>query len=147
MGRIDRRGVVVAANPALRRWAAISGQSEPRLDAALDESSGRQWQTMLAAGGSRRSTTLWFGPSPSERAAFCCRLAADEGETFWFCGEPRSDPAASALHAKLLRSRQRARRLARTDILTGLANRRLGLHRLDAHLGGDAASAVLPWRV
>ncbi len=130
VGRIDGRGVVVAANPALRRWIAVSGRCEPRLDTALTAPSRRRWRRVLADGGSSRNTTLWFGTNLTERVAFRCRLVADGGETFWFCGEPRSDPVASALRAALERSRRRARRLAGTDVLTGLANRRLGLRRL-----------------
>ena len=135
MGRIDGRGVVIAANPALRRWTAVSGECEAMLDAALTAPSRRRWQGLLTAGGGGRSTTLWFGVGPAERTAFRCRLVADGEETFWFCGEPRSDPVASALRVALERSRRRARRLAGTDVLTGLANRRLGLRRLVAWAG------------
>jgi diguanylate cyclase (GGDEF)-like protein len=143
LGRIDGRGLVVAANRGLGRW--LEGGPEPRLDAALRPRSRARWDEALANPGRRRRLTLWFGRSRAERAAFRCWLVREEGETFWLFGDPRTAPttpgtgggaedrdATQALRAELARTRRRARRLAGTDALTGLANRRRGLRRLAA---------------
>jgi diguanylate cyclase (GGDEF)-like protein len=140
LGRIDGRGVVVAANRGLGRW--IEGGAEPRLESALRPRSRVRWQEVLSTPGRRQRLTLWFGSSWSERAPFRCWFVREEGEISWFFGEPRPAPlavgtaedrlATDALRAELARARQRAHRLAGTDVLTGLANRRKGLRRLAA---------------
>jgi diguanylate cyclase (GGDEF)-like protein len=141
LGRIDGRGMVVAANRRLDRW--LERAPEPRLEAALRPRSRARWHDALAAPGRRRRMTLWFGPSRSEQAAFRCWLVREDGETSWFFGEPRPAPTApasgegaesraatDALRAELALARQRAHRLAGIDVLTGLANRRRGLRQL-----------------
>jgi diguanylate cyclase (GGDEF)-like protein len=134
LGRIDGRGMVVAANPGLGRWLGdgVGGS----LESALRPRSRLRWRRALAAGGPSRRLTLWFGPGATDRAAYRCRLVSETGGTFWLCGEPRpaagpspdGDGPARALRDELARYR----RLAGTDALTGLANRRFGLRRLAA---------------
>jgi diguanylate cyclase (GGDEF)-like protein len=142
VGRIDRRGLVLAANQVLGRW--IAGAPEPRLAAALRPRSRARWDQRLADPGrwGARRLTLWFGSggSGAQPTAYRCWLVRETGGTFWLCGEPVAvalpraeagdSPAAERLRVELDRARRQARRLAGTDVLTGLANRREGLRRL-----------------
>jgi diguanylate cyclase (GGDEF)-like protein len=142
VGRIDRRGVVLAANPALGRW--IAGAPGAALGAVLGPRSRARWAGLMADPGrwGARRLTLGFGSRGAELAVYRCWLVREEGGTFWLCGEPapvpvhisrtqcHGGPTAEALRVELDRARRQARRLAVTDVLTGLPNRREGLRRL-----------------
>jgi diguanylate cyclase (GGDEF)-like protein len=135
VGRIDRRGGILAANLGLRRLIATGSGTEPEagLEKCLRPRSRPRLYELLAAGG-RRSMTLWFNrPAnavPGKSAAFRCWLIPDEGDTFWLYGEPKATPVERTRRPAHERKTCRQPRGAGNDDLTGLASRRRGLQRL-----------------
>ena len=122
VGAVDRLGVVTAANPAWERWGGTR-----RLEEALSTRGRARWARAIGRlDGAKGKVVarLRFGPSGAGRRLFRCLLAR-EGENVWLLGEPVGDVASSvALRAALARTRRQRDVLARTDLLTGLANRR-----------------------
>jgi diguanylate cyclase (GGDEF)-like protein len=146
VGRIDARGAVVEANPALRRW--LPAGDEPLLAEALLPTSADRFAEVLAlldVPGRHLAVRLDFGRVGAPCASFRCLVHRD-ALGLWLFGERLADLAEPLLrevlahqhdllrlnrqlHKKttnLERDRADIERLARTDPLTGLANRRQG---------------------
>jgi diguanylate cyclase (GGDEF)-like protein len=136
-GRIDRRGMILAANPGLRRWTAVAdtraGETSVRLETCLRPQSRVRLQQVLAAGG-RRGVTLWFGAGTTRSGpgAYRCWLLPGEGDTFWLWGEPKLGRALRERGIVSHSARLRSTRKTGIDALTGLASRSRGLQRLAA---------------
>jgi diguanylate cyclase (GGDEF)-like protein len=130
-GRVDGTGEFLAANRGLQRW--LGPDDRPGLERVLLAPSLARWRAALHRSdtpGSGRYLTLRFRREGGRVAAYRCLLAEGDDALFWFFGEPIAPRRAArgqsvqALRDELEQQRRRARRLARTDALTGLANRR-----------------------
>jgi len=144
IGRMDEYGAVIEGNPALEARLV----SSRHLRDALRRDSEGKWREVLAAvqrGGDNREWTLEFGGESAERARFRGMLYR-EGPDLWLFAERTTSDCGDwvaevlDLHVELARlNRTFYRRtveleranaevgaLARTDPLTGLANRRQG---------------------
>jgi len=158
IGRVDpeRGGRMTDANPALAAW--LSGPCPAELAGVLSPRSLEHWRRVVgrvAADGRARAVRLRFTrrpPAGGRRPAqgdYRCLASPDEGGSVWLLGEPfpadpeAGDLAARRLRASLGRARRRAVALARTDHLTGLANRRQGERWLTA-LTAEAARTGRP---
>lgn len=155
IARLDAGGRVLEASPRLR--SRMPGEGPGSLDELLSGPSARRWRTLLdrlrPGGPPRRVRLRLRGEGPTLRLACLAHRAADGG--LWLLALPEADADAlgaarelarelSLLKRHLARSDrmsrlvEKARRQARTDPLTGLANRRQGVRWLK-----EAASEAL----
>jgi diguanylate cyclase (GGDEF)-like protein len=135
VGEVDRRGILVSANLALQRHLG-SRSLETALAAALTPESAERWTEAsgkLETPGSSTIVVISLGPDPASSRAYRCLLLRAGDGSLWIFGEPAAPgPANQTGEVDRLLTRvgrlehawAEADRLARTDPLTGLANRR-----------------------
>jgi diguanylate cyclase (GGDEF)-like protein len=130
VGRIDASGAVVSANPALRLW--FPKTEAARFEDRLAPRSRARWR--LAVAGVARTSAAIVGLRIQRRrgqaARYRCLVTPGEDGSVWIVGEPvqrrpmRRFETLTSLRSELEEARRAAEKAERTDVLTGLANRR-----------------------
>src|SRR5579883_2327512 len=86
VGRIDCRGTVLAANPALRRWV---GEGPSLIESALSPRSAVRWLRRLAEfgqPGDSRTMVLQFHRGRSRQGTYRCLLVPQGEGSHWLIG-------------------------------------------------------------
>ena len=164
IGRLDESGMVLEANAGLLHW--LGDAPQPRLTDALLASSGERWEEVLAlldAPGRTMAVRLDFGRGSPASASFRC-LASRDDQGLWLFGErlfetieplmrevlamqgdlARMNRGLTKRAADLERRRAAVEALARTDALTGIANRREADDRLRDLIAQAGSGAARP---
>jgi diguanylate cyclase (GGDEF)-like protein len=132
LAKTDDHGLVLSANPALERQMGGKGENRTILDILTAESAELWRKTLpaLPAPSCFRSVNLGFRADSGTATNYRCLLVRAADASIWLFGEPTvsgepiDSPRLSTQLSGLIKAWAEADQLARTDSLTGLANRR-----------------------